>query len=384
VGPQWGSVLPFAIDFPSLLPAPPPRLHDVVTDADFKAEALEVIRMTSQLTPDDPTLMDISPASYGNNPLGTNNGTGYALNPVTNQPYTPQPVKRGDFGRVLAEFWADGPTSETPPGHWNVLANYVVDHPLFERRFEGAGPILDPLEWDVKMYFALNGAVHDAAIGAWGTKRVYDSVRPISMIRYMGSLGQSSDSLGPSYNPDGLPLEPGVVEVITAASSAAGERHEALASYVGEIAIVAWPGQPSDPLTQYSGVRWMRAKEWIPFQRNTFVTPPFPGYTSGHSTYSRSAAEVLTRITGTPYFPGGLGEYTAPQNHFLRFEIGPSGTVVLQWATYYDAADEAGQSRLWGGIHIHADDFNGRIMGSTIGNDAYDRAVPYFDGTAVP
>ena len=111
-----------------------------------------------------------------------------------------------DFYRAIAEYWADGPTSETPPGHWNLIANAVADTPGFERRFGGEGPELDPLEWDVKTYFALNGAVHDAAIAAWGLKAFYDSVRPISMIRYMGGLGQSSDPAGPSYDPDGLPL----------------------------------------------------------------------------------------------------------------------------------------------------------------------------------
>src|SRR6185295_15203224 len=162
----------------------------------------------------DGVTMDISPASYGNNPLGTNDGTGYPLNPVTGEPYAPQVVPRGDFGRVIAEYWADGPTSETPPGHWNVLANAVSDR-LVEKRIGGTGPALDDLAWDVRVYFAVNAAVHDAAIGCWGTKRVYDSVRPISMIRYMGELGQSSDSLGPSYDPDGLPLVPGLIEVIT-------------------------------------------------------------------------------------------------------------------------------------------------------------------------
>jgi len=93
---------------------------------------------------------------------------------------------------------------------------------------------------------------------------------------------------------------------------------------------------------------------------------------------------VLTRMTGSPYFPGGLGEFTAPQDDFLAFEIGPSTPVTMQWATYYDAADQAGQSRLWGGIHIEADDFTGRIAGSTVGNDAYDEALTYFDGTANP
>ena len=100
------------------------------------------------------------------------------------------------------------------------------------------------------MYLALNGAVHDAAIAAWGLKGYYDSVRPISMIRYMGGLGQSSDPAGPSYDPEGLPLVPGLIEVITPESSAPGQRHERLADHVGEIAVHAWRGNPEDPETQ--------------------------------------------------------------------------------------------------------------------------------------
>jgi hypothetical protein len=383
VGARWGGVTPFAVDLMSVLPGPPPRLHDPVTDAAFKEQALEVLRLSAQLTPDDGVLVDISPGAYGDNPLGSNAGTGHPSNPATGLPYAPQVVKRGDFGRALAEFWADGPASETPPGHWNSVANYVSDN-LAAKRIGGAGPVVPVLEWDVKLYLALNAAVHDAAIGSWGTKRFYDSVRPISMIRYMAGFGQSSDPSGPSYDPDGLLLEPGVVEVVTPESSAPGERHEALADYVGEVAVLSWPGEPADRANEYSGVRWMRAKEWLPYQRSTFVTPPFAGYTSGHSTYSRSAAELLTQFTGSPYFPNGLGEFVCPQNAFLQFEEGPSETIRLQWGTYYDAADQAGQSRLWGGIHITADDFGGRVMGAQIGSDAYAKAATYYAGTAVP
>src|SRR5205823_3304473 len=109
------------------------------------------------------------------------------------------------------------------------------------------------------------GAVQDAAITAWGLKRNYDSVRPISMIRYTGGRGQCSDPSGPSYDPAGLPLVPGLIEVITPASSFPGERHEQLASWVGEIAILTWPGQPANPTAQHSGVRWIRAKSWVPY-----------------------------------------------------------------------------------------------------------------------
>ena len=377
VAPQWGRVLSFAVDLDAVLPPPPPRLHDAESDAAFKQSAVDVIRASSQLTPDDGADMDISPATFGNNPLGTNDGGGYAINPVTGAPYAPEIVKRGDFRRVIAEFWADGPNSETPPGHWNVIANGVSDRTL-SKRIGGTGAEVDALEWDVKLYFAINAAVHDAAVGCWGTKRIYDSTRPISMVRYMGQRGQSSDPDGPSYDPDGLPLVPGLVEVITPESSAPGQRHEALAQFVGEIAIYAWPGGPTDPTTEHSGVRWIRASEWVPYQKDTFVTPAFAAYTSGHSTFSRSAAEVLARFTGSPYFPGGLGTDLALANQFLKFERGPSTDIELQWATYYDAADQAGQSRIWGGIHILADDFNGRVMGSIIGANVYDKARTYW------
>ncbi|HVN83472.1 MAG TPA: vanadium-dependent haloperoxidase [Candidatus Binatia bacterium] len=383
VAPQWGSVSSFAANLNTLLPPPPPRLHDPVSDSAFKQAAVDLIQASSQLSPDDGVMIDISPAALGNNPLGTNDGGGYEVNPATGQPYTPEIVKQADFKRVIAEFWADGPNSETPPGHWNVIANNVADTPGFDKRIGGVGPIVNDLEWDVKVYLAVNAAVHDAAVGCWGTKRIYDSTRPISMIRYMGELGQSSDANGPSYDPDGLPLVPGLIEVITAESSAPRGPHEDLAAYVGEIAILTWPGGPADPTAEYSGVQWIRAKTWVPYQKDTFVTPAFAAFTSGHSTFSRAAAEVLAHITGSPYFPGGRGGFFAPKDHFLKFELGPSSDIDMQWATYYDAADQAGQSRIAGGIHILADDFNGRIMGSIIGDNVYGKARTYFDGTAL-
>ena len=58
--------------------------------------------------------------------------------------------------------------------------------------------------------------------------------------------------------------------------------------------------------------------------------------------------------------------------------------MTLQWATYYDAADEAGISRLWGGIHVPVDDFSGRVMGSSIGVEAYSLANLYFQGVPEP
>jgi hypothetical protein len=380
LGAQWLGVRPFALErtnaaLPWIDPGPPPFLG-CGNDTAFRLNVVDVIRRSSELTPDDGVVMDISPGAFGNNTLGTNDGTGHTSNPATGQPYATNLVNRGDFVRVLAEFWADGPSSETPPGHWNVIANSVSDHPSFVKRLGGTGPVLDDLEWDVKLYFALNAAVHDAACAAWSLKRYYDSWRPISAIRYMGQLGQSSDLFGPSYHPDGLPLVPNLIEVVNPlmAFTNAG-----LA--VGKIAIRTWPGQPADPTNQYSGVRWIHADTWLPYQKASFVTPAFPGYISGHSTFSRSAAEILTAITGSSFFPGGMGTYTAISNTSLTFEKGPSQTVQLQWGTYYDAADQAGLSRLWGGIHPPVDDFAGRIAGSQCGRGAWALAQKYFDGS---
>ena len=131
-----------------------------------------------------------------------------------------------------------------------------------------------------------------------------------------------------------------------------------------------------------AGVQWEPAAVWVPYQRSTFVTPAFPGFISGHSTFSRAAAEVLTDLTGSPYFPGGLGEFVAAKDSFLSFETGPSTEVRLQWATYQDAADEAGQSRLWGGIHLEPDDLTGRRLGHQVGLDAAALARRYYVGTA--
>lgn len=139
----------------------------------------------SHLDPADGVLWDISPGTIGNAPElpqtlaeyqafynmleGGDAGQGHPINPHTGQPYEEQWVPRADYARVLAEFWADGPETETPPGHWFSILNYVSDHPLFEKRFKGEGPVLDDLEWDVKAYLALGGAMHELGASSAGT-----------------------------------------------------------------------------------------------------------------------------------------------------------------------------------------------------------------------
>lgn len=414
LSPEWGAVSPFALSSNDLTVYPvggfnyevyhdpgPPPLCDTLSGASdyntmdaYKWGFTLVAKWSAHLDTSDGVMLDISPASIGNISsyptsfsgyktfYDYNNGgdasIGHSLNPSTGSAYAPQMVLRGDYARVLAEFWADGPDSETPPGHWFTILNYVVDHPDFERRFEGQGALLNPLEWDVKSYFALAGAVHDAAIAAWGAKGYYDYIRPVSVIRKMADLGQCTDVSLANYHPGGLPLIPGFIELIVAGDPLAGAANQ----FVGQIKMKAWKGPAYiiDPDTDQAGVDWIRPNFWWPYQRPTFVTPPFAGYVSGHSTFSRAAAEVLTSLTGDAFFPGGMGQFNADQNQFLVFEEGPSDDVILQWATYRDASDQCSLSRIWGGIHPPADDIPGRLMGIAIGQDAFAFAKDYFEG----
>ncbi len=385
LGAHWSQVETFALQRPDaggmyLDPGPPPMLGGQ-DDEQLKAEILDLIRASERLDPTDGEVLDISPQVTGNNPLGTNDGTGHGINPVTGKPYPPNPVLRGDRNRVLAEFWEDGPMSSTPPGHWNEIANQVTEAlDPGQLRITGKGPAVDKLEWDIKLYLALNGASHDSAVATWEVKRHYNASRPITLIRGMAESGQSSNPDLPAYHPDGLPLEPGLVELITKESTAPGEPHEHLAGHIGEIAIFAWQGHPDDPDTEIGGSGWIRGVEWIPYQAVNFVTPPFAGYTSGHSGFSRAAAEVLAGLTGDAFFPGGMGEYVvSTESDFgLRFEFGPQEEVRLQWATYFDAADEAGNSRIHGGIHPQYDDLPGRVMGHMAGIFALEQALAHY------
>ena len=177
--------------------------------------------------------------------------------------------------------------------------------------------------------------------------------------------------------------------MITQASIDSG-RHAHLAGEgnenIGKIAIYGWRGPDfiTVPETDVAGVGWILAENWWPYQRPSFVTPPFAGYVSGHSTFSRAAAELMTLLTGDEYFPGGMGEFFCPQNEFLVFEDGPSVNVTLQWATYRDASDQTSLSRIWGGIHPPADDLPGRHMGVAVGVEAFEYAEALFGTACLP
>lgn len=352
---------------------------------------------SAHLDPSDGVSIDISPASQGNNNVlpathselrdfydaaeGGTADSGHVTNPFTGNPYPANMTLRGDYTRVLAEFWADGPNSETPPGHWFSIYNeFVADHPLFSRRFFGEGEPLSALDFDVRAYFLMGAALHDAAVTAWSIKAWYDYIRPISALRHLASIGQSTDLQASNYDPFGVPLVPGRIESITATDELAGIDGQ----NIGKIKVRAWRGVNALRMssTNTAGVGWILLEAWWPYQPGTFVTPPFAGYVSGHSTFSRSAAEVLTAITGDAFFPGGMAEFVAEKNNFLSFELGPKENVRLQWATYRDAADQSGLSRIWGGIHPPVDDIPGRNIGILVAQNVLVRGRLFFEGTA--
>ncbi|MBM3427523.1 MAG: hypothetical protein FJX95_01925 [Bacteroidetes bacterium] len=398
MGAEWGNVKPFAMtdaDKEVLPrdgnnwtvyhnPGPFPLLNETGTDMDdlYKWNFALVAKWASHLDTADQVMIDISPASVGNCQMpnsfadypsfydfqnGGDNGTGHEINPVTGQAYDPQWVRRGDFTRVLAEFWADGPSSETPPGHWFKILNYVIQQLNGDFTWEGTESISET-EFCVRAYLTLGGAMHDAAISAWGIKGYYDGVRPVSAIRYMCEHGQSTDPTLPNYSPLGFPLVEGLSALVEVGDPLAGTNNE----NVGKVKLWTWNGPEviSDPQVDMAGVGWVLGDKWYPYQRPTFVTPPFAGYVSGHSTYSRAAAEVMVAITGSEFFPGGMGTFDAQMNQYLVFEEGPSQNVQLQWATYRDASDQCSLSRIWGGIHPPMDDIAGRMIGMAVAEDA--------------
>ncbi len=176
--------------------------------------------------------------------------------------------------RATAHRAAAGSIAASSPLAWNVRANTLPEHGTPSARLYG----------DLRLELALNGALADAAIEAWDAKRTYQSPRPISMIRYLAFEGQSSDPKAASFNAQGIPLVPGLVELVTPSSSKPGERHAALATDVGQVAIL-------------SGGRWVLGTRWTP----PAPTPASPGWVSEDSAFAYAANAVLTRLAGRSF-----------------------------------------------------------------------------------
>jgi hypothetical protein len=119
-------------------------------------------------------------------------------------------------------------------------------------------------------------------------------------------------------------------------------------------------------------------RNWIPYQAATFPTPPFPEFVSGHSTFSAAAAEVLRRFTHKDAF--GASVTFAPGTSKYEPGFSPKTSVTLSWGTFSEAADEAGVSRRYGGIHFEAGDLAGRALGRVVGRQAWEHARELWNG----
>jgi hypothetical protein len=220
-----------------------------------------------------------------------------------------------DTTKSIAEYWALGPGTIQPPGIW---AGTYAQYISQTHRYG--------LDDDVRLFFIMGNAVMDAGIACWECKRVFNTSRPITAIR---------------------------------------------ALYAGQqIPSFAGPG---------NGIQIVDGSQWTPYQSVNFITPPFPEYTSGHSTFSAASAEVLKRYTGSDNFAYSV---TIPSQS-SSFEPGvPAQPVLLSWATFSAAADQAGISRRYGGIHFQAGDIEGRACGRTVGGQVWDMAMSYITGAA--
>jgi hypothetical protein len=287
--PQWGEVTPFALDSGSEFLPNAPALFGT---QEYIDRAVEVIKFNANLT---------------------------------------------DKQKSIVEYWAGGPGTELPPGIWNRIGEYVS--------------VRDGLSLDenVKLFFALGNSLMDAGVAAWDAKVEYDSIRPISSIRYLASQNL-------------LPEDGTYVRT---------------SSLTGQQEIFGWMGVGE-------GSQWVDGTKWIPYQKSTFITPPFAEHVSGHSTYSAAAAEILQRFTGSDVF-GGCA--TIPAGSSQIEGSTPATEIELCWDSFTDAAEEAGMSRLYGGIHFASGNTDGQVLGRKVGGKVWNTAQFYINGgktNAVP
>jgi hypothetical protein len=269
LGAQWYRVVPFALksgdEFRDILAQSGPATYD---SAEFVEQARELVRLSANLN---------------------------------------------DRRKMIAEYFADGPHSELPPGHWDLFAQFVSARDNYG------------VDEDVKLFFALTNAIFDAGIVAWDAKRAFDSVRPATAVPYVLHGHQ----------------------------------------------IEAWGGPGR-------GTVVMDGLSWVPYQLSTFPTPPFPEYISGHSTFSAAGATVLKLFTGSDAF--GDSVTLSAGSSKIEPGITPLQPVTLTWATFTDAANQAGISRRYGGIHFKAADLIGREIGRLIGYRAFIKAECLWSG----
>jgi len=232
-----------------------------------------------------------------------NNGNGYKQEARDIAGYV---ANLNDERKACAVYWADGPGSETPPGHWSLIAQAVS-------RRDG-----NTLDEDVALFFAFGNAELNAGVVSWEAKYRFDFARPVTLIRWIYYYGAKKPD--PAY------------------------------------------------------------RNW-----NSYIaTPPFPEYTSGHSTFSAAAAQVLRNATGSdrmdlravvPAFTGA--------NFLTPGKTPPQVDSTLNWPTFTDAVDGpdgSGVSRIYGGIHFDDANDHGQTTGTAAGQAAWDETRRFLTG----
>jgi hypothetical protein len=201
------------------------------------------------------------------------------------------------------------------------------------------------LDRDIKLFFSVGNVVMDAFIACWEAKRFYDPNRPYWWARFQ---------------------------------------------YTGQ-QIEGWGGPGK-------GTVQLAAEEWRPYSPPEFVTPPFPGYVSGHATASGAGSRMLELFTGSDRYGAvafqeagyltGEADAVAAQMQARggtpAKDVPESKLIRLDLPTFTRTAEMAALSRLWGGYHIRTDNEEGLVLGRRIAMYSWPRYQAYFDGTARP
>ena len=321
--PQWGGVTSFSLDSNSQFRPRAPQSFLLDSNATANLTAKTITRANGDVVTISKSLIgvDINPAFISQ----AEEVVAYSakLSEVG-----------GDRKKMIAEFWEDPSGSPYPPGTWMFFGQKIA---------ESTTPDLDR---DVPLFFGAGNAVMDAGIATWEAKYEYDYARPVRVVRELGKLG-----LIGVENAD------------------------------GEFEIDAWAGVGE-------GTETILATEFTTFQTpGDNPSPPFPEFTSGHSAFSAAAARLFGLMTGSDDFvlgdgATGLSVTFAPGDSRFEPGISPAEEVTLSWSTFSEAADEAGLSRLFGGIHFNEGDILGRELGDAVGQSVFDRMQFFLGGGA--
>jgi hypothetical protein len=224
--------------------------------------------------------------------------------------------------KAIAEYWEAGPGSAFPPGVWMSFTNDLIR----DRQLS--------LDQAMKLSFGVSQSLFDAGIGSWATKYAFNSVRPITAVReyYYGR-----------------------------ARTDWGE------------ALTDWRETPID------------GQAWQPYQNPAALTPNFPDVNSGHSAYSSAASTFIRNFLGSNVF----GRSVTLADSASRFDpngfdglLGDGSAITLSWDYLNAAAEQAGLSRLYGGIHFNDGNWLGQILGTRAGSNASLKAFSLFSGEA--